>query len=159
MALTVSGNIQDTPLPDVLEGLRMMKATGTLVLQLEKYEKSIFLQEGRIIFAASEDGSDRLGEVLVRSGTLNRSDLERALEISKRSAGFKKLGAIMVENGFVRPQDLFAGLKQQVKEILSSVLMAEGGTYRFENALPENVIPLQINIQELLQELIGRMKR
>lgn len=159
MALTISGHIHDTPLSDVLEGLRMMKASGTLVVKMGAVQKSIFLEEGRIVFAASTDSADRLGEVLVRSGALERTNLETALMVSRRTAGFKKLGAILVEQGFVTPRDLFAGLKQQVKDILFSTLSAEDGTYRLDNSVPPDVIPLQINIQDLLQEFSGRMKR
>lgn len=157
MALTISGNIQDTPLPDVLEGLRAMKATGTLVVRAGTVQRSLFLEEGRIVFAASNDTNDRLGEVMVRVGKLTRQNLETALQISKRAAGFKKLGAILVENGFVTPKDLFAGLKLQVKEIIYGIFVLEEGAYRFEPNLPPDIIPLQINIQELIQELIQRM--
>lgn len=159
MALTISGHIQDTPLADVLEGLRMMKASGTLVIQMGPNQKSVFLEDGKIVFAASTDTTDRLGEVLVRNGMLDRANLDEALAISRRTAGFKKLGAILVEQGFVTPKDLFAGLKQQVKDILFSALGAGDGTYRFETSVPADVIPLQINIQDLVQEFSGRGKR
>jgi hypothetical protein len=158
MALTISGNIQDTPLPDVLEGLRIMKATGTLVIRPGNAQKSLYLEEGKIIFAASTNVDDRLGEVLVQAGKLSKENLEAALQISKRTAGFKKLGAILVENGFVTPKDLFAGLKLQVKEIIYSIFILDEGSYRFDKNLPPDIIPLQINMQELIQEIIQRMR-
>ncbi len=154
MALTISGNIQETPLPDILDGLKAMKATGALVIQAGSAQKTIYVEDGKIVFAASSDVRDRLGEVLVRTGKLTRENLEQALVISKRTAGFKKLGAILVENGFVKPPDLFSGLKLQVKEIISSIFLLEEGTYRFDPKLPPDIIPLHINIQELIQEII-----
>lgn len=159
MALTLSGNIQDTPLPDVLEGLRIMKATGTLVVRPGNAQKTLYLDEGKIVFAASTDTRDRLGEVMVKAGKLTRANLETALQISKRTAGFKKLGAILVENGFVSPKDLFAGLKLQVKEIIYSIFILEEGAYQFDKNLPPDIIPLQINMQELIQEIIERMRK
>lgn len=159
MALTISGNIQETPLPDILEGLKAMKATGALVVQAGSTQKTIFVEDGKIVSAASSDGQDRLGEVLVRAGKLSRENLERALAISKRIAGFKKLGAILVENGYVKPPDLFAGLKIQVKEIISSIFLLEEGTYRFDPKLPSDIIPLHINMQELIQEIIEWIKK
>ncbi len=157
MALTISGNIKENPLPDVLDGLRAMKATGTLVIQWGGSEKSLFLKEGKIVFASSKDISDRLGEVMVRAGKLTRENLNAALQIGK-TAGFKKLGAILVEKQFVTPQDLFGALKLQVKEIIYSVFILEDGTYRFEPVLPPDIIPLQINMQELIREIIDRIK-
>lgn len=158
MALTISGNIQDTPLPDILEGLKAMKATGALVVQAKDTEKTIFMEDGKIVFAASTDVRDRLGDVLIKAGKLSKENLEQALIISKRTAGFKKLGAILVENGFVKPADLFAGLKIQVRSIISSLFLLEEGVYRFDPKLPPDIIPLQINMQELLQEIIQWIK-
>jgi len=159
MALTISGNIKDTSLPDVLEGLKAMRTTGTLVIQAGAMKKSIFVDDGKIVFASSSDHADRLGEVMVRAGKLTRESLEEALLISKRLAGFKKFGAILVENKFVSPGDLFAGLKLQVKEIITSLLLLEEGTYQFEPNLLTDIIPLHINLQEIVQELIQRMQK
>jgi hypothetical protein len=90
---------------------------------------------------------------------LSRANLETALQISKRIAGFKKLGAILVENGFVTPKDLFAGLKLQVKEIIYSIFILDEGAYHFDKDLPPDIIPLQINMQKLIQEIIERMRK
>lgn len=152
MALSMSGNIQGTSLTDVLEGLKAMRATGALMIQAGPAPKTLYFENGKIIFAASTDVNDRLGEVMVRAGKLARKNLESALQISKRVAGFKKLGAILVENGFVKPADLFAGLKLQVREIIGSLLVLKEGAYRFEPGLPTDIIPLQIDLQELLRE-------
>jgi Domain of unknown function (DUF4388) len=65
----------------------------------------------------------------------------------------------MVENGFVTPKDLFNGLKHQVKSILLSLILLTEGTFRFAEALPPDVIPLQINMEELLREVIQQMKK
>ena len=159
MALTISGNIKETSLPDVLEGLKAMRTTGTLVVQSGDLKKSVYVDDGKIVFASSSDNADRLGEVMIRAGKLTREDLEAALQISKRLAGFKKFGAILVENKFVSPADLFSGLKLQVKEIITSLLLLDEGTYQFDPKLPPDIIPLQINLQEIVQELIQRMQK
>ena len=159
MALTISGNIKDTALLDVLEGLKAMRTSGMLVVQSGSMKKSVYVEEGRIVFASSSDSADRLGEVMVKAGKLSRQNLEEAVQISKRLAGFKKFGAILVENKFVSPADLFGGLKLQVKEIITSLLLLEEGTYHFEPNLPPDIIPLQVNLQEIVQELIQRMQK
>jgi len=143
----------------MLENLRSSKATGSLALQKGGVEKRIYVKEGRIIFASSTDPRDRLGDSLVRAGKLSRANLEQALVLYKKSAGLKKMGAILVENGFVPPKELFNGLKIQVKDIIFSLLLWEEGTFVFEERLPVDVIQLQINIQELIAELITRIKK
>ncbi len=158
MALTLSGNLSQTPLTDILSTLRQQKATGTLTCDTDTGAKCLYVQDGQIIFATSKDEHDRLGEVMVREGKITRAQLERALQTHQKSAGIKKIGAIFVENGYVSPKDLFNGLKVQVRTIISSLFLLNEGAYRFDERLPPDVIPLPLNMEELLREIIQHMK-
>ncbi len=122
-------------------------------------QKCVHVKNGQIIFATSTDGHDRLGEILVKAGTLSRESLEAALVAYKKNAGIKKIGAILVEHGFVSPKDLFAGLKIQVKDIIYSLFLWDDAEYRFDGNLPLDIIRLQINLEELITEIIERIKR
>jgi len=159
MSIPLSGNIQDTPLSDILEAFRRRKATGTLIMHRGATAKSIFFKDGQIIFATSTEIRDRLGEVLVRAGMISRVSLSIALKQFEKGARLKKLGAILVENGLIPPKDLFSGLKLQVKDIIYSLFLWHDGQYRFEEKLPSDVIPLQINFQELVAEILERLRR
>ncbi len=159
MALSLSGNLLETPFSDVIAVLRLQKATGTLVCGSGETEKSVYVKNGQIIFATSKDERDRLGETLVKNGKITRSQLERALILHKKNAGLKKIGAIFVENGFVSPKDLFNGLKLQVRGIIHSLFVTTDGPYQFQERMPDHVIPLQIDMEELLREVIEQMKQ
>ncbi len=155
----LSGKIQSTPLPVILENLQKEKATGTLTVRYENVEKCIHIKDGQIIFAMSTDELDRLSETLVKEGMISREKMEVAIRMYSKNVGIKKLGAILVENGFISPKDLFSGLKIQVKNIIYSLFLWEDAEYRFEGRLPADIIKLQITIQDLLMEIIQRMKR
>ena len=159
MALSLSGNLIETPFSDVIAVLRRQKATGTLTCGAGTDEKSLFVKNGHIIFATSKDERDRLGEIMVKNGRITRGQLERALKLHQKSAGLKKIGAIFVENGFVSPKDLFNGLKMQVRGIIHSLFLLTEGPYNFEEHLPADIIPLQINMEEVLREVIQQMKQ
>lgn len=159
MPIALSGNINNTPLVEIFEELATKRATGTLTLREGKVEKSVYLQEGQIIFASSTDSQDRLGEIMIRAGKLSRQNLETALAQHKKTGGFKKLGALLVEQGFVAPKELFAALKTQVKEIIFSLFLQSGAEYSFEEALPPDTIHLQLDIAELIREIIERLKQ
>lgn len=159
MALSLSGNLTDTPFSDIIADLCQQKATGMLTCTSMGTEKSIYLKNGQIIFSTSKDENDRLGEIMVRNGKITRGQLERALDLHKKNAGLKKIGAIFVEHGFVSPKDLFNGLKLQVRGIIHSLFLMSEGTYQFEERLPSDIIPLQINMEELLREVIQQMKQ
>jgi hypothetical protein len=159
MVLSLSGNIRKTPLPEVLADLRARKATGTLSLRRKSVEKCIHLKEGQIIFASSNDQRDRLGDSLVRAGKITRDGLDRALKLYEKHGGLKKMGAILVESGLIPPKELFSGLKIQVKDIIYSMLLWNDAEFAYEDRLPSDVIHLHINIEELIAELIERVKK
>ncbi len=159
MSLPTSGNIQEFPLPALLEDLQQRKATGALIVRSGGIEKSVYVKNGEIVFASSTDSRDRLGEMMVKAGMLTREQLEEALSQYRKNAGLKKLGAILVEKRFVSPRDLFAGLKAQVKEILLSLFLWDTAEYRLEERLPPDIIQLQFDLPALIAEMIERMKR
>jgi hypothetical protein len=159
MSLPRTGNIKYVPLAIILEELRTEKATGTLTLKNDQVEKSVFLKDGQVIFSKSTDMKDRLGEILVKVGKLTREDLDKALVLNRKHLGLKKLGAILVENGMVTPKDLFNALKTQVNDIIVSLFQWSQAEYSFTEQLPADVIPLQINIQGLISDIIKRFKK
>jgi hypothetical protein len=159
MPITLSGNIKATPLSDILEDLRRRKTTGTLTVRRGELSKNIYLKAGRIIFAASADPRDRIGECLVRAGKLSPEKLEHALQLFKKHAGLKKMGAILVESGFLPAKELFAGLKIQVNDIIFSLFLWPDGDYWFEDRLPADVIQLPIDFRELISGILQRIRR
>lgn len=159
MTIQPTGNTRSIPLPEILQRLQQTKATGTLTLCRQNVKKCVHLKSGQIIFATSTDAHDRLGEMLVRNGFLSNEKLDAALKLYQRNAGLKKIGAVLVESGFVSPKDLFAGLKTQVKCIIYSLFQWDDAEYHFEQHLPVDIIELQINLQELIKEIIERMKK
>ncbi len=159
MSLPLTGNIKYIPLAVIFEELRTKKATGTLTLKTERVEKSVFFKGGEVIFSKSTDSKDRLGEILVKVGKLKREDLDRALVLSRKHLGLKKMGAILVENGMVTPKELFHALKTQVNDIIVSLFSWSQADYSFTEQLPADVISLQINIKGLISEIIKRLKK
>jgi hypothetical protein len=144
---------------DVLDQLLQRKATGALTVSSGDVKKCIFFKIGQIVFATSTSSEDWLGEILVKTGRLKRGDLEYATQLYKKNAGLKKLGAILVENGLIASKDLFGGLKAQVKEILFSLVLLTEGDYQFDDSFPSDIILLQFNFQDLITEIIQRIKK
>lgn len=159
MPIPRAGKIQNEPLPEIIERLRQSRSTVTLIVRNSSIEKRVYIKNGQIVFATSTGVFDRLGEILVKNGTLKREDLEQALALFRQNAGLKKLGAILVSNGFVSPKDLFNALKMQVHNILFSLFLLSEGDYVVEDELPSDIIQLQINFQDLIAEMIQRMKQ
>lgn len=158
MPFQLSGNTHTVPLPAILQVLQQVAVSGTLSVRINSVEKCIHFKKGQIVFATSTDARDRLGEVLVKAGFLTTHNLELGLNIFKKQAGIKKIGAILVENKFISPKNLYTGLKMQVKEIIYSLFLWSDAEYRFEETIATDIIELQINLQELIAEIIARIK-
>lgn len=158
MSFQLSGNTRTVPLPAILQVMQLVEVDGMLSVRNNTIEKCIYFKKGQIVFATSTDARDRLGEVLVKAGFLSQQNLEQGLVVFKKQAGFKKIGAILVENKFVSPKNLYAGLKMQVKDIIYSLFLWDNAEFRYEEGLATDIIELQINMQELVGEIISRIK-
>ncbi len=153
-----TGNLKQQDLPQILQTLQSRKATGTLTLRDHGQVKSIYLKEGMIVFASSNLEEDRLGEMLLKSGRITPEQYRISVEILKKTG--KRHGSVLVEEGFLNPKELFEGLKYQVKEIFTSLLLWEEGFYTFiDGEISKQVIPLQLNVADLIAEVIRRIQK
>jgi hypothetical protein len=152
------GPIEHAGIPALVRPLVGGGRTGVLRLTRGALAKSVYLSDGRLIFATSNDPDDRLGERLLRKGLISYRALEdsvRALEDGKRQ------GTLLVENGAIRARDLIEGVRDQVQEIIYGLVAWDEGTYEFaEGKLPSReVILLHMSTPDLLLEGIRRVDR
>jgi hypothetical protein len=153
----VNGRLEGISTPDLLWNLCHRRSTGVLQLHARGITKKIYIDGGRIVFAASSDPNDRLGELLLREGIVTLDQLERAIA---QLAGGKRLGAILVESGHLSPENLVRGVLSQVKAIVLGVFPWEEGEYAFvEGPLPtEEVVTLGMRTAEILLQGIRQIR-
>ncbi len=157
MSVPLNGNLKDYSLPRILIDINRRRATGTLSVVTRRFTKHIYIKDGNAIFASSSFEDDRLGEMLVKAGKISMEQYDKSVEVLKKTR--KRLGAILVELGYITPKDLFWGVKYQVKEIIYSLFPLEEATYQFnENAAtPDEVITLKISMENLIYEGVQRI--
>jgi len=157
-APAAQGDLSASGLPQVLRPLVQGRKTGVLRCARDRVTKTVYLSEGRLIFATSTDPDDRLGEMLLRKGVISYRALEesvRALQAGKRQ------GTILVESGAIRSRDLVEGVAEQVQEIVHGLIQWDEGRYEFvEGDLPsKEVIVLRMSTGDLLLEGVRRVQR
>jgi hypothetical protein len=153
----LKGALEEQGLPEVLRPRVRAKRTGVLRFTRRRYVKTVYLSEGRVIFATSNDPDDRLGEMLLRKGRISY----RALEASVRAMqGGKRQGTLLVENGSIRSKDLVEGVTEQVQEIVYSLFGWDEGEWEFTPGdLPSReVIVLRMSTADLIMEGIRRLR-
>ncbi|MDQ7786205.1 MAG: DUF4388 domain-containing protein [Thermodesulfovibrionales bacterium] len=151
------GTIQSIGLPHLLSHLHRQRKTGTLFIKTLAFTKKVYFQKGDAIFASSTYEDDRLGEMLVKAGKITLEQYDKASAVLRETR--KRLGAILVELGYINPKDLFWGVKYQVKEIICSLFQLEEAEYNFiEGTIPTNeVITLKMSMGNLIYEGVKKI--
>ena len=157
-APAMRGDLSARGLPQVVRPLVRARKTGVLRCTRDRFVKTIYISEGRLIFATSTDPDDRLGEMLMRKGLITYRALEDSVQALQ--AG-KRQGTILVESGAIRSRDLVQGVAEQVQEIVHGLIQWDAGQYEFvEGDLPsKEVIVLRMSTGDLLLEGIRRVHR
>ena len=125
--LTIRGSLEESSLPELLRSVTRSHETGVLTCKIQGFVKSIYIQEGQIIFASSSNPDDRLGESLLKNG---RVPLKQLLEASRAVRTGKRLGSVLCEMNVLSPEDLVEGVRNQVRDIILSVFKAIAGEYQ-----------------------------
>jgi curved DNA-binding protein CbpA len=153
----LSGKLDENNLPAILTHLHGIKASGTLSLAKDSVIRNLYIKNGEIIFASSNYEGDRLGEVLLKAGKINVKQFEMASKVMSHTK--KRLGGILVELGYLKPKDLFWGVKYQVQEIVASMFDMTEGYYEFipGEIPPGEVITLHMSTANLIMHGIKRI--
>lgn len=159
-----SGRLRERHLSAVLHMLHRRQLTGILHVRLSDLDKSVYLKEGEIIFAASTYPDDRLDMHLLKKGEITYAQYETVKRIYEASvSGSNKAsvrkGTILVEQGILTPKALYSAVIAQVKEIILSLFTWIDGDYEFiEGDLPsQEVITLKMSTADLILEGIRRV--
>jgi uncharacterized protein DUF4388 len=150
--------IRSQPLPELLFKFHQQGVSGRLLLRRMGIEKSLYLQGGTVVFAASTDRDDRLIRSLLRRGKVPLPQLLKGLEISLRAQ--RRLGEILVEGGQLTRADLVKAIQDQITDIVCGAFQWIDGTCEFEQGTlpgPES-ITLRSHGLELILEGVRRIE-
>ncbi|HEY2942954.1 MAG TPA: DUF4388 domain-containing protein [Vicinamibacteria bacterium] len=155
--LTIRGEIETSSVPELLRSLLGSGETGILTLRRGDATKSIFIQQGRVVYAASNNEDERLGESLVIRGKITARQF---LEASKMIRPGRRLGGILVEMEALDPEDLMPSVEQQVHDILMELFDWTHGEYELviKDMDPDQVLSLHISTENLILEGIRRSR-
>ncbi|HKQ60656.1 MAG TPA: DUF4388 domain-containing protein, partial [Candidatus Polarisedimenticolaceae bacterium] len=153
----LAGHLEGICIADLLWALCRRQLTGLLRIDRSDLTRTVFIQDGSIVFASSSDPEDRLGERFLRQGVIRLEQLETAL--ARLSSG-KRLGTLLVEDGAISSSTLVEGVVAQVKAIVLDLFRHDEGEYRFEpGPLPsDEVIKLQMRTGDILLQGIRSIR-
>ncbi|MCZ6670332.1 MAG: DUF4388 domain-containing protein [Acidobacteria bacterium] len=131
----LSGILGPVSLADIFSLLNLSKKTGALKCRRGKIEKTIYWEEGEVVFARSNLREDSLGNFLLDRGTITQEQKEESF---RKIGSGERHGKVLVRLGYLTPEQLLWGVRHHVQEILYTLFLWEEGLFEFEEGSLKN---------------------
>src|SRR3954470_20137986 len=151
--MAIKGSLKEASLPDVLQLLSMGKKTGCLSVTHRNNFGNIYFDKGKISYASIVNRRDRLGDNLVKAGSISQAQLEHAITAQAKHRD-KRIGELLVAEGAISRDGLHEQIRLQIEEAVYFLFTWTQGTFNFEaDVLPEEQdLLVSINPESLLLE-------
>ncbi|HEY8711658.1 MAG TPA: DUF4388 domain-containing protein [Thermoanaerobaculia bacterium] len=153
--MALEGTLKDFSLADIFQLIGLQRKTGVLTLQGKDDTVTVTFLDGKVVGADSLNRrlENRLGSVLMRTGTLNQEQLNRALEIQRET--LQRLGFILTHYGIISAQKLKEALQLQILQIIYRLFRWKDADYAFSQETTieydrDNVVP--VTAESILME-------
>ena len=159
MDLDLQGNIEKFTLPDIFQLIAGGRKSGTLGIQKDDSIIMIYFEAGDIVYGYGPRQTLHLGQLLKECGKLTAEQLGEAIEAQTKTENTKRLGEILVNKGFIDRSDLETVIRDQVRELLYSLLSWQNGSFKFyENQFPtEEEITVNLSVENVILEGLRRL--
>ncbi|HET7290985.1 MAG TPA: DUF4388 domain-containing protein [Vicinamibacteria bacterium] len=155
--LTLRGEIETSSVPELLRSFLASGEAGILTFRQGDVAKSLYLQEGKVVYAASSDPDERLGEHLLVKG---RITVRHYVEASKLIRPGRRLGAILVELEAIESEELVPAVEQQVRDLLVELMTWTHGDYELvmKEIDPATLVTVNIPLEGIVLEGLRRSR-
>lgn len=126
-----SGDLADLPLHDILHVISRHGKSGQLTLQTESHDISLIFDRGTAISVTTNDGSLRIGQLLISQGYVTEEQVESALGLQAISPESSRIGDLLVDVGYVTREQIQHAVNAQLEASIFRILMQTGGTFTF----------------------------
>lgn len=152
-------DLAGTPLAEVLLTVHKYRVPGVIECSRDEVRKSVYLDQGNIIFASSNQTSDSLGDRLLAAGKISPEQYAESVRILTAAGNTKRQGTILVEMGVLQPKELFVNVRDQVQAVVWSIFDWDRGEVTFTPGRDKQTefIKLSIPIREAVLQGIRKM--
>jgi hypothetical protein len=128
--LVVGGDLADLDMPLLLGRIYLEGMTGRLRVRGEQAEKSVYFEAGLPVMAASEDAADRMLAMLTREGVIDARQNEETVRVVDATG--RKVGAVLVDLGFLRSDELLPAVRRHYESIILSLFSWSTGRWQID---------------------------
>lgn len=156
LALPRAGQLSTVDTAHLLALAHRSGHTGRLALTRGQVKKVVVLDKGRPVFALSSEPHDRMTDLLLREGKITREQFESCQQELSRSQ--RRVGAVLVDMGLLKPGELFPLVRHHVAEIVYSLFAWADGRFSFvsQERIDGERIRLEVEPRALILEGIRR---
>jgi hypothetical protein len=145
----LSGGLTRITVSELLLFLALQRRTGKLTLRCRDGSGLFVLRNGRIIYGASTSVREAFGNLLVCRGLIDEATLGHALERQQWSGENRRLGAVLLDMGQVRLEDVRDVVRYQVGGVVAELERWRDGFFRFDAMdVPEGG-EIEVDVQDL----------
>ena len=129
--MALEGTLKDFSLADIFQLIGLQRKTGVLTLRGKDDTVTVTFLDGKVVGADSLNRrlENRLGTVLIKTGTLTQEQLNRALEIQRET--LQRLGFILTHYGIISTASLKDAIQLQIMQIVYRLFRWKDGDYHF----------------------------
>ncbi len=145
--MALEGSLADFTLPDMFRLLETGSKTGTLHVASGEKDGVVCFRDGLVYHANSGTPGEPAGKRLAESGIISEKQLRQAqglMKIQKRDKATRRLGQILVDEGYVEASVLEGFVVETVADALFDLMRWDEGDLRFEP--DEGVVDADIGI-------------
>lgn len=159
MDLDLQGNIERFTLPEIFQLIASSRKSGTLGIQRDDSIVMVYLKDGEVIYGYGPRQTYHLGQLLRDRGIINERQLNKAIKEQAKNNNSKRLGEILIAHQCIDRADLENVVKNQVEELLYSLLSWETGSFKFyEGQFPtDEEITVKISVENIILEGLRRI--
>ncbi len=138
--MALEGNLKDFSLSDMFRLLQTGAKTGVLHIDREGAHGVVCFRDGQVYHASASGTSEPAGKRLAKTGVVSEKQLRQAqglMKIQKKDKAERKLGQILVDEGYLESSVLEDFVREVVADALFDLMRWEEGELRFE---PDEVV-------------------
>lgn len=157
--VSMQGDIAAIELNNIFQFFDYAAISGELRIVTEQNHGHFFFQQGMLIFGALGVNQKKIGDLLLESKCITTVQLSRCLDIHTQHQKRRRLGEILVREGFIEFERLAEMLKVQAKEAFFTTLAWKKGMFYFysEQYPAKEEILINERIDHLILEGIVRI--
>lgn len=127
---TMAGELSDRDLPLLLGRMFVEGLTGRLCLNHAGVEKSVYVEAGLPVMAASTDPADRMLAMLMHENVIDARQYREAERVVDATG--RKVGAVLVDLGFLRSDELLPAVRRHYESIILRLFAWDSGRWHIE---------------------------